>query len=226
MHSRLLALPALTLMAGLACTKPAIPPSQGVQVTVTSDPEKAVITLAGKPLGPAPQALTVASAEELLALHATHGGDQAVEKRIRFLSMNRAEVSFTFGAGRSTMGKVLNLPKVLVFDYGAGVTFDVNKASLKAEFLPLLNRQSGLLQTHFPNLDVYVCGHTDSTGAKDRNQTLSVERARSVAEDLATRGVPRTRLKVQGFGPDYPLAPNDTDGGRAMNRRTEVILPQ
>ena len=140
--------------------------------------------------------------------------------------MNQAEVSFTFGEGRSPMAKVLGLPRILVFDYGAGVTFDVNQAVLKPDFLPLLERQASLLQQQFKGLEVHVCGHTDSTGRPERNLSLSLDRARAVADDLTRRGVTATQLKVQGLGSAYPVAPNDSDVNRTLNRRTEVILGQ
>jgi len=73
---------------------------------------------------------------------------------------------------------------------------------------------------------VYVCGHTDSSGGEEHNLVLSLERAQAVTNVLVDEGVERERIKTQGFGWDYPLAPNDADSGKALNRRTEVILPQ
>jgi OOP family OmpA-OmpF porin len=63
-------------------------------------------------------------------------------------------------------------------------------------------------------------------GGPEHNLSLSLDRARVVADDLAGRGVDKARLKIQGFGSTYPLASNDTEEGRAMNRRTELILSQ
>lgn len=218
----------LILLMGCATPAPAPkPPADPIQVRIDSVPEAATVTLGGKPLGVAPQDVVVDGAEALLTLDARRpDGIPAVEKRIRFLSMDRVEVSFRFGAERSAMAKVLGLPRILVFDYGQGVTFDTNKADLKPAFLPLLARQSALLKSHFSGVDVYVCGHTDSAGARDHNLMLSLQRAQSVADHLAGQGLPKGRLKIQGFGPQYPVADNDRDEGRALNRRTEVILPQ
>lgn len=225
MTARLLAL-SLPVLFGAACTPPKPMPQGAIQVRVASEPEKAALFMAGRPIGEAPHALTVASAEDLLQVSATLSNEVVVEKRIRFLSQDQAEILFVFGAGRSTMGRTLGLPKILVFDYGAGVTFDLNQASLKPGFLPLLERQAGLLKTHFQGLDIFVCGHTDSTGTQERNLSLSLDRARAVSSDLSGRGVPAERLKIQGFGSQYPVTGNDTEQGRALNRRTELILPQ
>lgn len=220
----------LCLLALVACAPPAPapkPPADPIEVRVEAQPEQAQVTLAGKPLGSTPQSLTVDGVEGLLTLAANRAdGMPVVEKRIRFLSLGRAEVSFRFGTEPTAMAKVLGYPRILVFDYGQGVTFDTNKSNLKPDFLPLLARQATVLRSHFGSLDIHVCGHTDSMGAKDHNLVLSLQRAQSVADDLVGRGLPKERLKIQGFGPQYPVASNDKEDGRAMNRRTEVILPQ
>lgn len=229
---RIVCLPAiLVLAAAIGCApekkpEPAPVAVKGLTVNVSSDPGKAMLVLSGKPVGETPQSFKVGAVEDLFQLSATLGQEGLVEKRIKFLSGDQVEVNFVFGAGRSTMAKVLGIPRILVFDYGTGVTFNVNRADLKAEFLPLLERQATILDTHFPALDVFVCGHTDSQGAKDFNLSLSLDRARAVAGQLESRGVKKARLKVQGFGSDFPVAANDAETGRAMNRRTEVILPQ
>lgn len=217
---------AVAALVSLGCSGPRLDSTKAIQVQITSTPDKALLTMGGKALGPAPKSLIVATTADLLKLDATMEEAPAVEKRIRFLSINKAEVTFVFGTERSAMARTLGFARILVFDYGAGVTFEFDRAELKPEFLPLLARQASLLQTSFPDLKVFVCGHTDNTGNRDHNLSLSVERAKAVAEDLAAKGVKRERLKIQGFGSDYPVADNSTERGRSLNRRTEVILPQ
>jgi len=68
---------------------------------------------------------------------------------------------------------------------------------------------------------VQVIGHTDSVGAREANVALSLQRAIAVKAYLEAAGVGADNLSVQGFGPDRPVAPNDTDEGRARNRRIE-----
>jgi outer membrane protein OmpA-like peptidoglycan-associated protein len=210
----------------VGCARPKPIPRQAIQVQVSSLPGKASLFLAGRPLGETPQAVVVNTADELLEMTATAENEQVVEKRIRFLALDKAEVVFVFGADNSAMAKALGFAKILVFDYGAGVTFEVDQSDLKPGFLPLLERQAMLLNTHFSDQEVFVCGHTDSMGAPEHNLSLSLNRARAVADDLAGRGVSKERMKIQGFGSTYPVNSNDTDEGRAMNRRTELILPQ
>jgi outer membrane protein OmpA-like peptidoglycan-associated protein len=224
---RIIALIALPVLVSMGCKKPKPVPTQAaIQVQVSSTPGKAALFLDGKAIGETPQALSVKSVDELLQMSATVENEQVVEKRIRFLSLDQAEVVFVFGADNSAMAKALGFAKILVFDYGAGVTFEVDHSDLKPDFLPLLERQAKLLQSHFADQDVFVCGHTDAMGGPEHNLSLSLDRARVVADDLAGRGVDKARLKIQGFGSTYPLASNDTEEGRAMNRRTELILSQ
>jgi outer membrane protein OmpA-like peptidoglycan-associated protein len=78
----------------------------------------------------------------------------------------------------------------------------------------------------YPNSLVDVYGHTDSTGSDSYNQTLSENRARTVAGYLTSRGVAAARIRSQGFGETMPAASNDSEDGRAKNRRVEIkIVP-
>jgi outer membrane protein OmpA-like peptidoglycan-associated protein len=219
-------LAAMPVLISVGCVRPKPVAQKAIQVQVSSTPGKAALFLAGRAIGETPQSLAVNTPDELLQMTATAEHEQVVEKRIRFLSLNQAEVIFVFGMDNSPMAKALGLAKILVFDYGAGVTFEVNQSDLKPDFLPLLDRQAALLKTYFSDQEVFVCGHTDSVGTPEHNLSLSLDRARAVAVDLTGRGVVKERLKIQGFGSTYPLSSNDTEAGRAMNRRTEVILPQ
>lgn len=221
-------LPCLVMALGCAHRPPAPREAAAPRFVaeVVSDPAPAVVSMKGRELGPTPLTVPLTLEDDVLSLTAAIGSEEPVEERIRFLSADRAEVRFIFGADRSTMARVLGLARVLVFDYGAGLTFDVDRADLKQAFLPLLDRQAELLVKYFPTLEAHVCGHTDSSGGRDHNQLLSLERANAVAAYLATHGVPKERLKSEGFGSDYPVASNDTPEGKALNRRTEIILPR
>jgi outer membrane protein OmpA-like peptidoglycan-associated protein len=71
---------------------------------------------------------------------------------------------------------------------------------------------------------IQIAGHTDSTGSHEYNMKLSEQRAMSVKNYLAGRGVPAKRMVTVGAGPDYPVASNDTPEGRAENRRVEITI--
>jgi OOP family OmpA-OmpF porin len=75
-----------------------------------------------------------------------------------------------------------------------------------------------------PEYDVSIVGHTDSRGPKAYNQKLSEQRAAKVKEDLVKRGIDSSRITTVGKGEADPIATNDTDAGRAQNRRIEAVL--
>jgi len=80
--------------------------------------------------------------------------------------------------------------------------------------------------TLLSDLTLNIEGHTDATGSAEINQKLSAARAQAVLTFLKEMGVPEARMTAKGFGPDQPIAPNDTAEGRARNRRVEIILPK
>jgi OmpA-OmpF porin, OOP family len=107
------------------------------------------------------------------------------------------------------------------------VQFETGKADLKAVSHALLDEVAKMLKDN-PQVEVIsVEGHTDSTGSPEFNRKLSQQRAESVAKYLASKGVKSGRMEPKGFGPDRPIADNETDPGREANRRVEFnILKQ
>ena len=106
------------------------------------------------------------------------------------------------------------------------ITFQTDSYNLRGDFYPVLNSVGEVL-SKYGDTTIRVTGHTDNTGSRSYNQTLSERRAGSVADDLVTRQVVRSRMLVQGLGFDQPIADNGTSQGRAQNRRVELyILPQ
>ncbi len=103
------------------------------------------------------------------------------------------------------------------------ITFDVNRADVKPQFRPILDRLAQSLG-QYPETVIQVEGHTDSTGAASYNQTLSENRAASVSSYLVQRGVDNQRLHAVGFGETRPIADNSTVAGRAQNRRVEILI--
>ena len=102
-------------------------------------------------------------------------------------------------------------------------SFDVGRADIKPAMRPVLDEMARNLD---PGVRVWVVGHTDSTGSEAMNRPLSVERAQAVRSYLVGRGVASTRINVDGRGEREPVASNDTDAGRAQNRRVEVLLAE
>ena len=110
---------------------------------------------------------------------------------------------------------LLNMP--------SGITFDFDRYDLKPEFRPVLDNLASTLN-EYNQTRIEVVGYTDSKGSDAYNQTLSQNRANSVAGYLGSRGVASSRMIVSGAGETRPVASNDTESGRAQNRRVEITL--
>ncbi|MBZ5628087.1 MAG: OmpA family protein [Acidobacteriia bacterium] len=103
-----------------------------------------------------------------------------------------------------------------------GIFFDFGKSEIKPESEPALKEVAKLLQSN-PALKVWVVGHTDNVGSVDGNMTLSGARAAAVVKALVQKGIDARRLAPHGAGPYAPVASNASDGGRAHNRRVELV---
>ena len=164
-------------------------------------------------------------------------GDDAVERRQR--AMVGAGIGALAGGSigayqdrqeaelrRQTAGTGIDVSRdgdVIKLNLPDGVTFDFAKYDLKPQFYPALNTIASTLKEYNQTI-VEVSGHTDSIGSDAANQTLSERRANAVSSYLIGQGVQRERFEVVGMGERYPVASNDTDSGRALNRRVEIRL--
>ena len=104
-----------------------------------------------------------------------------------------------------------------------GILFDSGKADVKPESDPALQEVAKMLKGN-PALKVYVVGHTDNVGGLAANIDLSKRRAAAVVASLTTKyGIPAAQLQPYGDGPYAPVASNDAEDGRALNRRVELV---
>ncbi len=103
------------------------------------------------------------------------------------------------------------------------ITFASARSEIAASFYPVLDSVALVIEEYNRTL-VVVAGHTDSDGAADYNQNLSVQRAQAVSAYLGTRGVKAVRLETVGFGERQPVATNSTAAGKQQNRRVEISL--
>lgn len=104
-----------------------------------------------------------------------------------------------------------------------GIYFDTDKSDIKPESDTALQEMARLLKQD-ASLSLWIVGHTDASGEMARNITLSELRAKAVVNALSTRfGIAASRLSAYGVGPLCPVAPNDTEEGRARNRRVELV---
>lgn len=110
---------------------------------------------------------------------------------------------------------LIRLPAAEGFDLDSTTPTQTLTTSLEG-IVPLLNRHS--------DTALKILGHTDSIGSELHNLRLSIERAEAVMDFLRSRGVALKRLSADGQGEAEPIADNDTDAGRAINRRVEIIV--
>jgi outer membrane protein OmpA-like peptidoglycan-associated protein len=138
--------------------------------------------------------------------------DQAddAERRTTALQKQLAELN----AKKTERGMVVTIGDVL---------FDTGQSQLKPGGVRNIERLSGFLK-QYPQRKALIEGYTDSVGGESSNQALSGRRAESVMTTLLGMGVPRGQLASQGYGELYPVAGNESSGGRQANRRVEIVL--
>lgn len=136
---------------------------------------------------------------------------------------------------RMDLGSVLSkktlIPKedsILIFKEGTRIElrkvfFEHASSDLKAESGEELDKLYALLQK-YPSLEIQLNGYTDNTGSLNANVRLSKKRAKAVVDYLSSKGIEAQRLKYKGSGPDNPLESNETEEGRARNRRVEFFV--
>jgi outer membrane protein OmpA-like peptidoglycan-associated protein len=103
------------------------------------------------------------------------------------------------------------------------ISFNTGSAAIKPELRAVLDPFASSLQGD-PNARISIIGHTDSTGSDAVNNPLSIERAQSVRDYLSARGVSSGRIDTFGRGDREPIADNNTESGRARNRRVEIFI--
>ena len=103
------------------------------------------------------------------------------------------------------------------------VFFDTDKATLKPMSYIELDKLAEIM-TNNPKMKIEISGHTDNVGTKTYNQRLSQSRAESVVNYLLSKGFSQDRMTFKGYAFDEPIATNDTEEGRAQNRRVEFKI--
>ena len=110
------------------------------------------------------------------------------------------------------VGETINLQHIL---------FDQGKALIRNESVPELDKLNAFMQSN-PSAEIELSGHTSSEGDAVFNRSLSYKRVKACKDYIVAKGIDPGRIIARGFGPDRPLAPNDTEPNRAINRRVEM----
>ena len=191
---------------------------------------------------PAPRPLygpTVAPSVGLLGAYL--GGDIVDGRNTRRTRVVRAKIAPLAGVEvgaymaqleaelrRQTVGtgvEVIRSGSDVVLRMPAAITFPVGSYAIQPQFQSTLREIAQTLRAENQTF-VDVLGHTDASGGEAANQALSVSRAQAVATYLKSRGVVAARVGVKGYGETAPIATNDTEEGKALNRRIEIrIVP-
>jgi outer membrane protein OmpA-like peptidoglycan-associated protein len=111
----------------------------------------------------------------------------------------------------------------ILITFDSGILFDFDSYALKSETRSNLSDLSETLNK-YEDTDVLVLGHTDNVGTDQYNQGLSEKRANSVKSFLITQQVASSRLSTEGYGETDPIATNETEEGRQLNRRVEIVV--
>jgi outer membrane protein OmpA-like peptidoglycan-associated protein len=136
------------------------------------------------------------------------------------LDRQQRELQQSMGDSGAT---VVNTGNQLVVTLPESITFDTGSSIVQAEYVDEIALVARSLRDN-PNSTVLVVGHTDNVGNTAYNQALSERRAASVAQILLANSVAPARVNTTGLGYSQPVASNDTPGGRAQNRRVEIII--
>lgn len=154
------------------------------------------------------------------AIGAAAGGGGGYLWSKKMEEQKRAMEQATAGTGVAVTQTADNQLKLEV---PSDVSFRVGRADIEPNFRPVLDRFAQTLVAN-PSSTVRIIGHTDSTGTDAINDPLSVNRATSVRNYLADRGVAAQRIAIDGRGSREPVADNTTEAGRAKNRRVEIFV--
>lgn len=119
--------------------------------------------------------------------------------------------------------KVERVGEGIVVEFSSNILFGFDQSALSNDAKVNLDKLVTVLN-HYPDTDIEIQGHTDSRGSESYNQTLSEKRASEVNSYLLQKGITGTRMKIKGFGETLPKYDNDTEEGRAQNRRVEFLI--
>jgi outer membrane protein OmpA-like peptidoglycan-associated protein len=119
--------------------------------------------------------------------------------------------------------KVERVGEGIVVEFSEKILFGFNQSNLSANASSNLDKLTTILK-EYPDTDIEIQGHTDSKGTDEYNMTLSEKRAGSVATYLRAKGISSSRIRTKGYGETAPVASNDTEDGRAQNRRVNFLI--
>lgn len=131
-----------------------------------------------------------------------------------FIRLKKGKAAVAFENKNIQVGESIHLKNIL---------FDQGKADLRPASIPVLDKVAALLNAN-PNAEIELSGHTSAEGDAQMNRSLSYRRVKACKDYIVSKGLDAGRIIAIGYGPDLPVAPNDTEVNRAKNRRVELRL--
>jgi VWFA-related protein len=153
----------------------------------------------------------------------TYKPPQDPGKHIVTVSLNPPGATTSIAANAEYNTILRGGPIVTTLPEMRSIHFEYNKAVLTPGSMPAIAAIAALMKDR-PRLKLQVEGHTDAVGTPEYNQTLSEQRAESVRQAILAHGIDGSRIRTRGYGFTVPRATNDTEEGRAQNRRTEFVV--
>ena len=138
------------------------------------------------------------------------------------MDKQKAELEKIENAQVSTVTDQNGLQAIKV-TFDNGILFKLNSSTLNAVSKTALSQFAASLK-NTPETDITIWGHTDNTGTLAVNERISAQRAEAVADFLVQNGIPRSRMTTAGKAYHEPVASNDTEAGRAQNRRVDIYI--
>jgi outer membrane protein OmpA-like peptidoglycan-associated protein len=119
--------------------------------------------------------------------------------------------------------KIERVGEGIKITFDSGILFEYDSSTLQPEAKTNI-RKLAVILNKYPDTNILVTGHTDSDGSEQYNQLLSERRAKSVSDYSMSQGISSSRLSVIGLGENEPVASNDTNYGKQLNRRVEIAI--
>lgn len=119
--------------------------------------------------------------------------------------------------------KIERVGEGIKITFDSGILFTTNSSTLQSQAKINISKLAVILDK-YPDTNILVTGHTDFDGTEQYNQTLSEQRAKSVSDYTKAQGINSSRLSIIGLGETEPVASNETDEGKRLNRRVEIAI--
>lgn len=215
-----------TIESTVSVNKKSLTVFKGVTIdAISRKPVEAQIEIIDNATGQVIETFTTNSATGKFIITLNSGKNYGIAVKATGYLFHSENFDIPAGSADQLVNKTIELKNIAIGSKIAlrNIFFDYGKSTLRPESNAELDRLVKLMK-EVPNLKIEISGHTDNTGSATVNETLSQQRAEAVVTFLTNKGVSASRMTSKGYGASRPVATNNTDDGRQMNRRTEFEI--